>query len=185
VRPANHDITDSDFGFLGGTQIEFFDLLFSYGEDDFNVEKAGLINIVSLAPRTKFFKPISWRLNTGWDRKYLSYSTKFTGNISGGLTWGNELGYLYLLADALFYTDRDLTAGLGGVAGAVVYEGRDFKTNLEATQRIYDTGDDQLLFSLSQHYRSSQNVSFSLSYDYVQKYEENWDTVKFTFDYFF
>lgn len=185
LRPANHDITDSDVGFLRGTQIEFFNILLSYGEDSFNVEEAGLINITSLSPRTKFFKPFSWRLNTGWDRDYLSESTKFTGNISGGLTWGNELGYAYILADALFYTDRDLTVGIAGVGGLVAYQGKDFKTNLEVTQRIYDTGTDQLLFSVSQHYRSSQNVSFSLSYDYVEKYVEDWDTVKFTFDYFF
>ncbi len=185
IRPANHDIKDSDIGFLRGTQIEFFDLLFSYGKDDFSVEKATLINIVSLAPRSKFFKPFSWRLNTGWDRNYLSESTKFTSNASAGLTWGNDLGYVYLLADALFYTDRSLTAGLGGVAGAVIYEGRDFKTNIEATQRLYDTGKDQLLFSVSQHYRSSQNTAVSISYDYVEKFENDWDTVKFTFDYFF
>ncbi len=185
VRPANHDIKDSDTGFLRGTQIEFFDLLFSYGEDDFNVEKATLINIVSLAPRSKFFKPFSWRLNTGWDRNYLSESTKFTSNASAGFTWGNELGYVYLLADALFYTDRSLTAGMGGVAGAVIYQGRDLKTNIEMTQRIFDTGHDQFLFSLSQHYRSSHNTALSLSYDHLQKYENDWNTVKFTFDYFF
>jgi len=185
VRPANHDITDSDVGFLRGTQIEFFNFLFSYGENDFNVEEASVINIVSLAPRTKFFKPISWRLNTGWDRNYLSESTKFTSNASVGLTWENDIGYMYLLADALFYTDRDLTAGIGGIAGLVGYQGRDFKTNLEVTQRIFDTGYDQLLFSASQHYRHAQNISFSLSYDYVQKFDEDWDTVKFTFDYFF
>ncbi|MFC2074308.1 DUF4105 domain-containing protein [Campylobacterota bacterium] len=185
VRPANHDIKDSDVGFLGGTQIEFFDLLFSYDEDDFNVEKATLINIVSLAPRSEFFKPYSWRLNMGWDRDYLSESTKFTSNASGGLTWANNLGYVYILADALFYTDRSLTAGIGCVAGAVIYQGEDFKTNIETTQRIYDTGHDQLLFSASQHYRSSQNTALTISYDYVEKYESNWDTVKFRFDYFF
>lgn len=185
VRPANHDITDSDVGFLSGTQIEFFNLLFSYGKDDFNIEEAGLINIVSLAPRSKFFKPISWRLNTGWDRNYLSESTKFTANASGGFTWANDFGYIYLLADALFYTDKDLTAGIGGVAGAVIYEGKSVKTNLEATQRIFDTGHDQLLFSASQHYRSSQNTALSIAYDYVEKYQGNWDTVKFTFDYYF
>ena len=185
IRPANHDIKDSDIGFISGTQIEFFDLLFSYGEDDFNVEKATLISLTSLSPRGKFFQPYSWRLNTGWDRNYLTESTKFTANASGGLTWANDLGYFYILADALFYTDRDLTVGLGGITGLVLYEGRDFKTNFEATQRIYDTGSGQTLFSASQHYRSSQNTALSLSYDYVEKYESNWNTVKFTFDYFF
>jgi len=191
IRPAEHDIKDSDVGFLRGTQIQFFDFLFSYANDaedngrDFNVENATLINIVSLSPRSKFFKPFSWRLNTGWDRNYLTQSTKFTSNASGGLTWGNDLGYVYLLVDALFYTDQQITTGLGGVAGLVIHENKSFKTNLEVTQRIFDTGEDQLLFSTSQHYRSSQNTALSLSYDYVEKYADDWKTVKFTFDYFF
>lgn len=191
IRPANHNITDSDVGFIRGTQIEFFDLLFSYTNsqeknlDNFNVEKATLISLSSLSPRGKFFQPFSWRLNTGWDRNYLTDSTKFTGNASGGFTWANDLGYFYILADALFYTDKDLTVGIGGVSGLVLYEGRDFKTNFEVTQRIFDTGNTQNLFSASQHYRASQNTALSLSYDYVKKYESNWNTVKFTFDYFF
>ena len=186
IRAANHDIEDSDVGFLRGTQVEFLDMLFSYSnEDDFNVEKLTLLSISALTQRSKFFKSFSWRFNTGWDRRYLTDSTKFTSNMSGGLTWANDLGYFYILADALFYTDRDLTVGLGGITGLVLYEGKDFKTNFEATQRIYDTGSGQTLFSASQHYRSSQNTALSLSYDYVEKYESNWNTVKFTFDYFF
>jgi len=185
IRPANHDIKDSDVGFLSGTQIEFLNTVLSYSEDELNVEKATLLSLVSLSPRSKFFKPFSWRLSTGWDRNYLSESTKFTANASAGFTWGNELGYAYILADGLFYNDRDLTAGLGGVAGLVAYEGRDFKTNFEVTQRLYDTGEGQLLFSASQHYRFSQNMAFSLSYDYVEKYYKDWNTVKLTFDYFF
>jgi len=185
IRPANHDIKDSDVGFLRGTQIEFFDLLFSYSQDEYNVEKATLLSIVSLAPRSKFFKPFSWRLGIGWDRNHLTDSTKFGGNLSGGLTWGNDVGYVYLLADALFYTDSDMTIGIGGVGGAVIYEGRDCKTNIEITHRLYDTGDDQLIFNASQHYRSSQNTAFSFAYEYVEKYEQNWNTVRFSFDYFF
>lgn len=185
LRPANHDIKDSDIGFLRGTQIEFFDLLLSYSQAEVNVEKATLLSIVSLAPRGKFFQPISWRLSAGWDREYLTESAKFTTHGSGGFTWANDLGYTYLLADLLINTDRELTAGVGGVAGLVVYEGKEFKTNVETAQHLYDSGESQWIFSASQHYRSSQNTALSLSFDYVEKYAENWDTLKFSLDYFF
>lgn len=185
LRPANHDIKDSDIGFLEGTQIEFFDLLLSYSEDKVELEKGTILSLASFAPRGKFFKPMSWRLSIGWDREYLSESTKFKGSMSGGLTWANSFGYSYLLVDALAYTDKDLTAGIGGIAGLVFTAGENFKTNIEVNQRLYDTGEDQRLFSASGHFRSSQNVSVSLSYDYVQKYTRQWDTVKISFDYFF
>lgn len=185
IRPANHDIKDSDIGFLRGTQIEFFDILLSYSKKELDLEKATLLSIASFAPRGKFFKPMSWRLNLVWDKEYLSESTKFKGSMSGGATWANDFGYTYLLLDALAYTDKDVTVGVGAIAGLVLFEAHDFKTNIEATQRLYDTGKDQLLFSASQHYRNSQNTSFSFSYDYIEKQEKNWNTVKFTFDYFF
>ncbi len=185
IRPANHDIKDSDVGFLRGTQIEFFDFLLSYSQQKVRLEKATLLSIISLSPRGKFFKPISWRLGVGWNRAYLSESAVFETHASGGFTWGNEVGYTYLLADVLFNTDEELSAGLGAIAGLTVYGGKAFKTNIETAQRLYDTGEEQWVFNASQHYRSSQNTALSLSYDYVQKYREDWKTVKFSFDYFF
>jgi len=185
VRPANHAITDFDIGYLTGAQVEFMDLLFSYKKNDFNLEKATIISIASLTPKTKFFKPKSYRFSFGFDRKYLSENTEFTVNYSQGVTWGGENAYLYLLADVLLYTDNFLTLGVGGVIGTAFHQGKSFQTNLEINQRIYSTGDTQLLFSASQRYRSSQNTSLALSYDYVQKDEINWKTFKLSFDYFF
>lgn len=69
--------------------------------------------------------------------------------------------------------------------GATLHQGKYFQTNLEVNQRIYSTGDTQFLFSASQRYHSSQNTSLALSYDYVQKDEDDYKTFKLLFDYFF
>lgn len=185
VRPANHSIEDFDVGYSEGAQVEFMDLLFSYAEDDFNVERATIISVAALTPKSEFFKPNSYRFSLGFDREFLNEKTEFTANYSLGGTWGNSLGYLYLLVDVLVYTDDFLTVGLGGIAGVTLYQSEDFKTNIEVNQRIYHTGEDQLLFTFSQHYRLSQNTAISVSYDYVEKYEPDWDTFKLSFDYFF
>ena len=185
VRPANHAITDFDMGYLPGAQVEFMDLLFSYKKNDFNVEKATIISVAALTPKTKFFKPDSYRFSFGFDRKYLDESTEFTANYSQGGAWGNKDAYFYLLADTLLYTDNFLTIGIGGVAGATFHQGKYFQTNLEVNQRIYTTNDTQLLFSASQRYRISQNTALALSYDYVQKDETDSKTLKLSFDYFF
>lgn len=185
LRPANHAITDFDIGYLPGAQVEFMDLLFSYKKNDFNLEKATIISVASLTPKTKFFKPKSYRFSFGFDRKYLNENTEFTANYSQGATWGDKNAYFYLLADILLYTDNILTAGVGGVMGTSLHQGRYFQTNLEVHQRIYSTGDTQLLFSASQRYHSSQNTSLAISYDYVQKDEVDWKTFKLSLDYFF
>lgn len=185
VRPANHAITDFDIGYLPGAQVEFMDLLFSYKDDEFNVEKATIISVAALTPKTKFFKPDSYRFSVGFDRKYLSKNTKFTANYSYGGTWGDKNAYFYLLADVLLYTDNILTVGVGGVAGATLHQGKYFQTNLEVNQRLYSGYETQLLFSFSQRYHSSQNTALALSYNYVQKDETDWKTFKLSFDYFF
>ncbi len=185
IRPANHDITDFDTGYLSGAQVEFMDLLFSYKEDEFNVERATIVSVAALTPKTKFFKPDSYRFSFGFDRKYLTQSTTFTANYSQGGTWGDENAYFYLLADVLLYTDNILTVGVAGVVGATLHQGKYFQTNLEINQRLYSSYETQFLFSVSEHYHSSQNTVLSLSYDYVQKDETDWKTFKLSFDYFF
>lgn len=185
VRPANHDITDFDFGFLPGTEVEFMDLLFSYTEDDFNVEKATIVSAAALTPRTDFFQPSSWRFSLGFDRNFLSEKTDFRANYATGATWGNSTHYFYALADFLFYIDSKPIVGVGAVGGAVLHQGVDFKTNFEVSQRVFSTKETQLLFSASQKYRSSQNTALSISYEYIEKEFEEWDTFKLSFDYFF
>ncbi len=184
-RPANHDLFDSDVGYLRGTQIEFLDTLLRFEDSKLELERLTLLSIASIAPRTDFFKPLSWRMKSGWDTAFLNENSRFMTSVGAGFSWGNEYGYFYITVDPLFYLSSDLDAGIGGSAGAVLYENKMFKTNLEGTQRIFDTGEEQLLFTASQHCRASENISLSLSYDFVEKYKEDWNTVKFTFDYFF
>ncbi len=185
IRPAYHHLEDSDIGFLRGTQIEFLDILASYSDKTFQIEEATILSIVSITPRSDFFQPLSWRMKTGWDRDYMNEDAAFTFTVGAGLSWGSDFGYLYLMADPLFYLESGLVAALGGSVGAVLYEGKAFKSNLEATRRFYATGEQQWILNASQHWRTSQNSALTLSYDHVEKYVDEWDTLKVTLDYFF
>ncbi len=185
VRPANHDIKDFDMGFLDGTQIEFMDLLFSYKENLFQVEKATLISVTALTPRSDFFKQGSYRFSIGFDRNFLSENTDFSLKYSKGATWGSSVGYLYTLLDALAYMDRSAKVAIGGSIGVVLREGEIFKTNIEVSQRIYNDAKAQWIVLASQSYRPSQNTALNLSYEYVQKYQDDWNTFKLSFNYFF
>ncbi|MEJ2469403.1 MAG: DUF4105 domain-containing protein, partial [Campylobacterales bacterium] len=78
IRPAYHDLTDSDIGFLEGTQIEFLDLEARYDHEGAAVEKATILSIVSMAPQSAFFKPFSWRMHAGWDQSGYSRKTEFS-----------------------------------------------------------------------------------------------------------
>ncbi|WP_310442178.1 DUF4105 domain-containing protein [Sulfurimonas sp.] len=169
LRPAYHDLEDSSYGFLRGTQIEFLNLELSYSQNKLDVENATILSIVSLAQRSEFFENLSWRTKFGWDRDSLDSTPNFIGTIGAGLSWGNELGYLYIMADPLFYLDGGFKSAIGSSLGFIFDKFSYMSTNLELTRRWYDTGDAQNLIGISQNFRLSQNAELKFKYDYKER----------------
>ena len=175
IRPAYHDIEDSIYGFLRGTQIEFMNLELSYSKEKVELEKATLLSIVSLAQRSEFFDSLSWRTKFGWDRDYLDGRVNFSGSVGAGYSWGNEYAYSYIMLDPLFYVTDGLSAGVGGSLG-LVFDGYDFmSTNIELTRRYYDSGDAQNLLKVAQSFRVSQNLQLQFKYEYKESFRVNFN----------
>lgn len=171
LRPAYHHLEDSSYGFLRGTQIEFLNLELSYSKSKLDIEDATIISIVSLAQRSYFFENLSWRTKLGWDKNSLDSTPNFIGTIGAGFSWGNELGYVYIMADPLFYLDGEFKSAIGGSLGFVFDKFSYMSTNIEATRRWYDSGDGQNLLALSQSFRVSQNTQLKFKYDYKERVE--------------
>lgn len=70
IRPAFHDVTDDDRGYVKGAQIDFLSLYGRYlhQQEELQLERFELIDIKALSPRDRFFKPLSWGINLGWRR---------------------------------------------------------------------------------------------------------------------
>lgn len=189
IRPAYHDLKDSNYGFLRGTQIEFMNLELSYADNELNVEDATILSIASIAQRSEFFDSISWRTKFGWDRNYLDNGSNFIGTIGVGLSWGNEHGYVYAMTDPLFYLDGNLKSAIGTSIGLVFDKYNYMSTNVEATRRWYDSGYQQWLIELTQSFRLSQNTQLQFNYTYKDRYGvNNLDTertYKLNFNYYF
>jgi hypothetical protein len=173
IRPAYHDLEDSGYGFLRGTQIEFMNLLASTSKKETKIEEATIISIVSIAQRSLFFKNFSWRTKIGWDNDYLTQKPTFGLSVGAGFSWGNNLGFVYGMVDPIVYQNSKFHAGLGGSIGAKIDKYKDFNTNVEFTQRVYDSGDNQLLIKASEGFRLSQNKQIVLKYDYKDKIAAN------------
>ncbi|HUH42401.1 MAG TPA: DUF4105 domain-containing protein [Sulfurimonas sp.] len=189
VRPAYHSLEDSNYGFLRGTQIEFLNLELSYSEHKVEVEDATILSIVSIAQRSYFFDNLSWRTKFGWDRDSLDSSANFTGTVGIGLSWGNELGYSYIMADPLFYLDDGFKSAIGSSIGFVFDKYNNINTKVELTRRWYDVGEVQNLFEFSQGFRLSKNTQLRFNYDYKQRdnraKEKLERTIKCYFNYYF
>jgi hypothetical protein len=170
LRIAYHDLEDSNYGFLRGTQIEFMDMLFSKSKQETKVEKATIVSIVSLAQRSEFFKSFSWRMKLGWDNDSFSSDGEFGASVGAGYSWGNKEGFVYFLVDPLFYLAKEFNCGVGGSVGVSVDKYKFMNTNIEATKRVYDNGVNQLLIKASQGFRTSQNTQIILKYNYKDRY---------------
>jgi len=188
-RPTYHDLEDSSYGFLRGTQIEFLDLSLAYSDKKIMLEEATVLSIVSLAQRSTFFKSFSWRMNLGWNRNFTDEKARFNLSVGAGYSWGDKNAYFYTLIDPLFYISDGLITGIGGSVG-LNFDRFDFmNTNLEVTERLYDDGNRQLLVKVTQGFRTSQNSQIVLKYDYRDRYvtdlKSNEETYMLAFKYFF
>lgn len=85
-RPAYHDILDPLPGYSRGAQINFLDLRGRYFPDNnsLKLDKFTIIDILSLTPRDRFFKPISWGVDTGFERMLTDDGSTNGAQLNGG-----------------------------------------------------------------------------------------------------
>ena len=185
VRPVYHDLEDSSYGFLRGTQIEFLNILASYSDDDINLEELTVVSIVSIAQRSEFFKSFSWRTKLGWDRDLFDDKTNFSTSVGAGYSWGNKYGYFYMMLEPIIYFNKNFDAAICGSLGLNIDKYTLTSTNIEATQRFYANGQEQLLLNISEGFRTSQNTQIMLKYEYKDRYIHNKNTKEDTFVGFF
>ncbi len=186
-RHAFTDLKDSDTGLLRGLQIEFFDTLLSYGEqNEIALERLTLLSITSIAPISKFFNPISWRMKAGWDSLYLDNNrSEFSLSVGAGSAFAGESYYSYMMFDAIGYVDKYSDIGLSASLGLVVDEGRYFKTNIEVSERYFLRHKEQFIFKADQLINLSQNNALHLNYEYLQKLGNDRETFKLIYNFFF
>lgn len=185
IRPAYHDIKDSGVGFLRGTQIEFLDFELNYFDSKIELEKGTILSIESLAQRSAFFDNFSWRMKTGFDRDFMDDRSNYIFTVGAGFSWGNDWGYLYVLADPFGYINNDMAVGIGSSLGVVIDKGKDFNTNIEATHRWYYNEKNQWLINVSENYRVTKDISLQLSYQHKGRDIDAEDSYKASLNYFF
>jgi hypothetical protein len=165
-RPAYHDLLDPDDGFTSGAQINFLALTGRYLPEsgDARLQSFYLVDILSLASRDLFFRPVSWKVRGGFDRKPFADGSDrlYLGvNTGGGLAWQlSSSSLLYLLAEAdLNLSDRfqhKAALGAGGSAGVLLQLTDDWKAHLSGSALFYG-------IERHEHYHLTLDQSFRLS----------------------
>lgn len=162
-RNNYHSLLDPLPGFEKGAEIEFFNLEARlYEELNIELEHLRILTVTSLTPMNEFFRPVSWHVSLGAERKLLDTSRPlvYSLEVERGLTF--EMGDFLLsaMADASFdvshvFNDR---YGLGiGLHSRLVYQASDVSLLLGISTLKYILGDQSWRHSLE------GEVSFSLN----------------------
>ncbi|TLE01737.1 DUF4105 domain-containing protein [Helicobacter muridarum] len=144
-RITFHDLTDNDKGYLKGAQIEFMRFLVYYDtsktlKNAFTLYDLNILSVASIAQMSKFFKPFSYRLETGLNRtfndNYLHYFLAFGGGLSFNL-W--KLGYVYYLLEPTFFINSNNIPdfALNQALGFVLQDNNRLKATLEYKFKAY------------------------------------------------
>ena len=95
-----HDLEDNEKGFLQGASINIGSLQIRAEENEtIRLYRLDFVDIFSLAPRTQFFKPVAWRVYTGFERQLTKGVDQLAYHVTGG---GG--GNWKFLGDNQFYT---------------------------------------------------------------------------------
>ncbi len=185
IRPAMTDLVDMDYIHNQGAQIEFWDIRGRYYPEDrrFALEKFDALDIVSIAPRDVFFKPYSWKFNTGVHRKPMADGKDklyYRINAGGGLASPFPfLGLCYAMveseADAGGRLEDNFALGAGGETGTVLTLTPCWKSHLYGRAVRFALGDAHADYSAGwiHNFRLTQNNQVSLEFSWEKSHAKS------------
>lgn len=150
LRPAYNDLLDPPGGYAEGAQINFLDLGLRHdtSSDRTRLEHVHVIDVLSIAPRDAFFRPVSWKLGTGFVRKRLNDGRRpmvWRSEAGAGLatgSWERALGY-FMIEGTLDVSGRledDHAVGLGARTGLHLRPHPAWKVHLYAKSQEFRFG---------------------------------------------
>jgi len=195
-RAAYHGLNDPDKGYLKGSQIVFGDIRLRYGAiGGVRLQHFDLINIISLSPRDKFFKPLSFKVQTGWTRKSFpknSDALVYQVNSGVGLTFPidspvSRIGSYYALAEAILNVGNGYRLGIGVQTGLLTDITPYWKSNLYVEALFYKLEEQfqEKRISTVQTFSIDQSHSIRLSLLKEEVYHQNKTEAGIAWNYYF
>lgn len=142
-RLSYHDITESDVGYLKGAQIEFLkgSIYLDSSQDSIKkiqINEAKILSIESYGMFNQIFHPISFRLNTGFNRSFLKDSLAYYFSLGGGFSYAlNHYMFVYYILEPYFFVQDGARVALGNAIGLNLTSNKRFKLAAEYQNKIY------------------------------------------------
>lgn len=198
-RPAYHSLEDPVEGFNDGSQIVFSEAAVRWypGDEKVRLQRWDLIDIVSLAPRDAFFRPVSWKVQTGFATRDFPgdvESLVYELNPGGGFSWNvSPLGIAYFLVETDLAVsgrfDHSFALAMGGSAG-IARQVSDRWGVLARARYVYGVLGDReqgrrFTGSLKFPFRLSRNRSLVLEGDHTEAPSVHVGTIRITWNAYF
>lgn len=187
IRPSYHDQIDPLNGYDLGAGIVFFDLHLEQ-EKDLKIKDFTLLKIDSIAPRDRFFKPISWRVLVDYRNELDSKISRI--KTSGGLAWQNSFFAYYLFADIGFeafhsFRENELRGGFSAGLISRNFGKLRFGTDISRDFELLDHHGKKDEIRLQSSLAISRDFALRANYKYIEKMGENAYEATLFVDYFF
>ncbi len=180
VRAGYHDLLDPEVGYTPDAQIEIASITARHYNraDQTRIERATLMNVVSLSPIDSVFRAPSWNINVGMNTiRFGDCQLCSNGVINGGIgaavesRWlKREVVFVFAEAEADYSRayQEDYRVGGGGTVGLLADLTDRWKLMASGTYLRYPLGDksDDVRCFVGQRYTVSQNLTLRLEYNH-------------------
>lgn len=176
IRPANHALMDPQEGYLPGAAITFLEGEARYysGGRGLEPERLTLLEIISISPRDRFFKPVSWRVSAeALKKEDLAEDERRTvAGVSAGAglsygAWPGGIVYAFAGPEAKAgrRLDKGYALGAGARAGVIGRITDRWKAQIEFTALAFGPGDshDILSAELNQTFSTGKESAVMLN----------------------
>ena len=180
VRAAYHDLLDPEDGYTPNAQIEMLGMALRHYNraDQTRLERATLLNILSLSPMDELFRAPSWKVNVGMQTiRHNGCQLCSNGVANGGIgaavetQWlKREVYFAFAEAEANYsraYEERHRIGG-GGTVGMLADVTDRWKLMLSGSYLRYALGDksDDFRWFVGSRYTLSQNWALRVEYNH-------------------
>ncbi len=183
LRPAYHDLLDSETGYAHDAQIEFMAMKLRHYEkhNQFRMERLDLLDIISLSPMDTLFQRPSWKVSAGYETVRVQ-DCRYCGNVHFNVGPGVAVETRWLRREVYFaFAELDANyshafeenhrVGGGATAGMLLELTERWKTLLSASYLRYPLGEhsDNTKYSLQQRYTLSKDWAIRLELNHFER----------------
>ncbi len=168
-RLSYHDLADPAPGYPTGASLNMGRLALRLKDGGtLQLQRLDVLEITSLSPRDEFFRPWSWRVNTGLDRQWTAGDDVLVPQVNAGFGWTRTpvpaLGLFAFVTGRVEYNhalDRELDVAPGLAAGLRLEQGA--QVTLASVDRYrFTDGVDRTVLVLRHNLALGENLALRL-----------------------